>query len=318
MHKTSGFFSFSLICLFSLSAMPVTAYAATSSKCPGEDGYTFTNYRGHATRNPTNGGFVSNSAFVEDSAYIAPTAAVCNSASVLKSARVYGSAIIRDNARFYGIARVSGTAFVGGEAKVSDHAQVSGEAIVEGVTWVRGYTKVNSGLITEGTKKSVKPQSVINAEKRAAAAAAARAVAEKKQQQTRALKAEAKTKIKELARRLSHGDYYWKNFRRQTKRTYSWSVDRADGNSCKIVMDVRSVERGLRSGSIINDDDETLYYDIGGHWLSSKNTSYEGNSYCLETGRSSNTHEFCYSSVSNRDAVLALNNDIKRNYCKLF
>jgi hypothetical protein len=87
-----------VICLFSLSLVSITTYAATSSKCPGEDSYNFTNYRGYATRNPTNGGVVSNSAFVHETAYIAPTAAVCNSASVLKYARIYGKAIISDEA----------------------------------------------------------------------------------------------------------------------------------------------------------------------------------------------------------------------------
>jgi hypothetical protein len=88
MDKKPFFYGLSVICLFSLSIMSITTYAATSSKCPGEDGYNFTNYRSHATRNPTNGGVVSNSAFVDETAYIAPTAAVCNSASVLKYARI--------------------------------------------------------------------------------------------------------------------------------------------------------------------------------------------------------------------------------------
>lgn len=320
MRKFCVCFSFSIIYILSFFAMPMSAHAATSSKCPGEEGYIFTNYRGHATRNPTNGGFVSDSAFVEDSAYIAPTAAVCNSASVLKYARVYGSAIVRDEAeitdkaRVYGNARVSGTAFVGGTAKVSDHAQVSGEAIVQGVTWVRGYTKVSSGVIAEGTKKSAKPQSVINAEKQAAAAETARLAAEREREQQRALKAEAKQAVKEFASMLGEGDYYYKNFKRQAKTTISWSVDRADGNSCKIVMNENAVETGLRSGKVVNRNDNTLYFDISSQSLYSANRDYEGGGYCLETR---DRDEFCYRSARDRRAVEDRKALIKNKYCKL-
>ncbi|MCP3981405.1 MAG: hypothetical protein GY716_19065 [bacterium] len=147
--------------------MPTVAEAATSFRCPGEEGYLYTNYR---NRNPQSGGFVSHSAFVEDSVFIAPTAAVCGSASVLDSARVYGTAVVMDeaevsgDARVYGSAQVSGTAVISGKAKVSDHARISGTAIVEGRAWFRGYKAIATGVFAEGTHSAEKPQSVIQAE----------------------------------------------------------------------------------------------------------------------------------------------------------
>lgn len=169
--------------LLGSGAFSFSVSAATSAKCPGEQGYIFTNDRN--SRNPRAGGFVSNSAFVDDSVFIAPTAAVCGSASVLRYARVYGKAVVggeaevTDKARVYGNARVYGTAYIGGEAKVSDHARVFGEAIVEGRAWIRGYAKLSSGHYTEGTKKPAQSQASIDAERRKAKAKADKAAKEK-------------------------------------------------------------------------------------------------------------------------------------------
>jgi carbonic anhydrase/acetyltransferase-like protein (isoleucine patch superfamily) len=288
MHKTSGFFSFSLICLFSLSAMPVTAYAATSSKCPGEDGYIFTNHRGHATKNPTNGGFVSHSAYVEDSAYIAPTAAVCNSASVLKYARIYGKAIvsdeaeITDKARVYGNARVSGTAFVGGEAKVSDHAQVSGEAIVEGVTWVRGYTKVNSGLITKGTISAKKTQALIMAE-----AAAAREYA-----------------LDAIVNMMTEGgdfefqeknDGYWDDEWVRNKITKTSDV-------CILAIHQSYSYKRDTTGEVIFDNPTIKHYQSGSEFKTTKE-------YCVYKST-------CFYSRSDAERLLNMMETYQNNYCK--
>lgn len=200
-------------CLLSLAAIPFSAAAATSAKCPGEEGYIYTNDRN--SRNPRAGGFVSHSAFVDDGVFIAPTAAVCGSASVLRYARVYGNAIVggeaevTDKARVYGNALVDGTAYVGGEAKVSDHAHVSGEAIVEGMAWIRGYAKISAGHYSEGTKKPAKSQQTINAENRKAAEARARAA---KAEQDRKAQAEREAKEK---RAQCERDWYSKKERLQ-------------------------------------------------------------------------------------------------------
>ena len=138
-----------------IATFPSTTYAETSSKCPGETGYIYTNDR--KSENPRTGGFVSNSANVEDTVTIAPTAAVCGSASIMESARIYGTAIISDEAevsgkaRVYGNAKVSGTAQIAGNAKVSGNAKISGDAIIEGVASIRGYKKISSGHFIEGT-----------------------------------------------------------------------------------------------------------------------------------------------------------------------
>jgi carbonic anhydrase/acetyltransferase-like protein (isoleucine patch superfamily) len=325
MRIKSIIFSLLTLSLSNFLASPTLAFATTSAKCPGESGYMFTNYRGHATRNPTKGGFVSNSAFVDDSAYIAPTAAVCNSASVLKYARIYGTAVISgeaevtDKARVFGNARVSGTAFVGGEAKVSDHAQVTGEAIVEGVTWVRGYTKVSSGHVTEGTKKNVKPQSVIKAEKLAAAQEAKRLAAEKERTRIANLKQKAKDSIKDISKLLRQGDYSARNDRRQTETTYSWSVSETYVNDCKIEMKRSSTERGQRSGKKIGKS-YTKYFTIS---LKSYNfsvqdeSSYEINpTYCIHN-QYRDRYSFCFSSYNKRNELLDKMKYHSNNYCRL-
>ncbi|MBL4711359.1 MAG: hypothetical protein JKX75_02460, partial [Gammaproteobacteria bacterium] len=216
------------LALLLISNTPVSVYASTSSLCPAENGYFYTNDK--STRNPRKGGFVSDSAFVGDGVFIAPTAAVCGSASVLKSARIYGKAVVSDEAevtdkaRVYGNARVFGTAYIGGEAKVSDHAQVSGDAIVEGIAWIRGYTKLSVGHYTEGTKKSIKPQSLVDAERGAnEKQQKVKLAAEKKQRSSDSLRG--------IGRMLEQGSYNTKNSRRGNTHDISWSLESISGCS---------------------------------------------------------------------------------------
>jgi len=142
--------------LLLISFIPSLIFAGTSSsKCPGETGYFYTNNK--SKRNPRKGGFVSDSANVSDFVFIARTAAVCGSSSVLKSARVYGNAIIKDeaeitdHARVYGNAIVKDEALIGGNATVSGHAIISKAAIIRGNAKVKGYKKISKGILTKGT-----------------------------------------------------------------------------------------------------------------------------------------------------------------------
>ncbi|MFT6068124.1 MAG: carbonic anhydrase/acetyltransferase-like protein (isoleucine patch superfamily) [Bacteriovoracaceae bacterium] len=158
---------FRLILIIAL--LPGILKAETSPKCPGQQGYYYTNDK--SKRNPRKGGFVSNSANVGDYVFIAPTAAVCGSSSVLKFSRVYGNAIIKDEAevtekaRVYGNAVVSGEAQIAGEAKVSGNAQISGSAVIKGSAWAKGYVKISSGTITQGRHSAPKPKAVAAREK---------------------------------------------------------------------------------------------------------------------------------------------------------
>lgn len=99
--------------LIFLSSMAFSALAATSTKCPGEQGYRYTNDR---DRNPTPGGFVSNGAHVSEDSFVAPTAAVCGSAMVTGS-RVLGVSVVKGNA-FVENSVLMGNAIIGGDAHV--------------------------------------------------------------------------------------------------------------------------------------------------------------------------------------------------------
>lgn len=154
--------------LLFIALIPSITFAVTSPKCPGQDGYHYTNDK--SKRNPRKGGFVSNGANVGDYVFIAPTAAVCDSASVLKFARVYGNAVVKgeaevtDKARVYGNALVHGEAFIGGEAKVSGHAQITGSAVIKGNTWAKGYVLIFKGTKKTGTFTTPKPKWVAKKE----------------------------------------------------------------------------------------------------------------------------------------------------------
>lgn len=141
----------SILNTFVLSSLSVflaaeAVLAATSSRCPGEEGYFYVNYR---HRNPTNGGFVSHNAYVDDTdnIFIAPTAAICGSSHISDRAKVYGTAII-DNASIsgraevFGDARVSDGAEVTDEAKISENAEVSGSVRISGRAVVSGSARV--------------------------------------------------------------------------------------------------------------------------------------------------------------------------------
>ena len=140
----------STLCLISSGA----ALATTSSKCPGEQGYTFTNNR---DKNPTRGGFIGNGAYVSESAFIAPTAAVCESATVEAGVRVMGNAIVKGEAIVEGSVRIMGDAIVGGTA------YITGER--SNPTLIRGYARIFSGEITSGRHgNNSKPEDVLKKE----------------------------------------------------------------------------------------------------------------------------------------------------------
>lgn len=117
--------------------MTYATFAATSSNCPGEEGYYFTNYK---HRNPTQGGFVSNKADVQDTddtMFVGPEAAVCGSSRVSGSARIFGDAVInnatvKDNAEISENARIEDGATIAGHAKINGNASVSGSVEVAG------------------------------------------------------------------------------------------------------------------------------------------------------------------------------------------
>lgn len=316
-----------VIVFLSLITLTPSSLAVTSAACPGEKGYLFTNYRSHATRNPTKGGFVSDSALVEDSAYIAPTAAVCGSASVLEHARIYGKAVISgeaevtNKARVFGNARVFGTAYIGGEAKVSDHAQVSGDAVVEGVAWVRGYAEINRGVITEGIKKAVKPQSVIEAEKRAAEQAAIRKAEEKKHLQLIALKDKANASMKSIAGLLRTGDYKSKNYNRRVVTAYEWSVSDTHPRHCTIEMNLDSSQKGMTDGRSLNRD-RSSYHTINlnnySFKVNNEDSTYVSPTYCMHNQGYNNSYSFCFSSWSKREEVLKKMKYHSDNYCRLW
>jgi len=215
--------------ILAFAGSPLLSYAATSSKCPGESGYIYTNDK--SKRNPREGGFVSDSANVSDHVFIAPTAAVCGSASVLKFARIYGNAVVSDEAevtekaRVFGNARVSGTALIGGEAKISDHAHISGETIVEGSAWMRGYFKASSGHFTKGTYKAKKSAKQTAKEKAILDAANAKLA----QEQAKQL-AEKKHKAK-MKREKCERDFHAK--RKRLERENKKAADACIVKNCK-------------------------------------------------------------------------------------
>jgi len=305
---------------FSSMLFSTPSWSDTSALCPGETGYLYTNYR--STRNPRVGGFVSDSAYVGDYVFIAPTAAVCGSSSVLKSARIYGSAVVSgeaevtDNARVYGKAKVYGTAYIGGDAKVSDNAQVFGDAVVDGKAWIRGYTKISAGTVSKGAKKSAKPQSVIDQEKRQAAAAAAKQAKANERARLARFKVDGKASLKAVGKLLSRGSYKATNDRRQTVTSYTWTVSELSSDNCKIEMRERSTERGKNSGKKIGKSSSD-YKSI-----SMKYPNLRGQNYSYSDGieprtclSNRNEHTFCYSSHSKRSKVVDAINMHTRKYC---
>lgn len=132
--------------LFSLW-ITTQAMAATDPRCPGEEGYFFTNYR---LRNPTKGGFVSNEAYINDSdamIFIGPEVAICGSSDISDKAKIYGKALVRastisGNARIYGNAKISKGAEIFGNARVYGAANLRGSVIVCGDAIVAERAKI--------------------------------------------------------------------------------------------------------------------------------------------------------------------------------
>ncbi len=108
----------------------VSAFSASSSKCPGEDGYFYTNYR--TTNNPQEGGFVSYTATIDDNheIVIGKMAAVCENAIILDQAKINGSAIIRGDAQISGKAIISGDVIIEGDVTVSGSSVIRGKGIL--------------------------------------------------------------------------------------------------------------------------------------------------------------------------------------------
>jgi len=113
--------------MFILGMSTLNAYSATSEKCPGEEGYYYTNYR--HTNNPTAGGFVSYSATIQDSStiVIGKLANVCGNAIILNSANIGGTAIVR------GDAEVSGSSIITGSVILEGSVKVGGKSVIKGI-----------------------------------------------------------------------------------------------------------------------------------------------------------------------------------------
>ncbi len=132
-----------------------SVFAATSSNCPGESGYYFTNDR---ETNPRRGGFVSDSAYVSEAAFIAPTTSICGSATIESNVRVMGKAIVKGEAYISGHVRITGNAIIGGTAEISGEYKKT--------TVIQGYARIFEGFITSGRHGSnQKPKALLNKEK---------------------------------------------------------------------------------------------------------------------------------------------------------
>lgn len=114
----------STLSLFAILSTP--AMADTSSKCPGEEGYYYKNYR--STNNPQDGGFVAYTATVEDNQriVIGRMAAVCGNAIILDNANIGGNALVRGNAE------VSGGSIVTGDVILEGNVSVGGRSVIKG------------------------------------------------------------------------------------------------------------------------------------------------------------------------------------------
>lgn len=120
--------------------------AETSSSCPGEEGFYFTNYK---RRNPTLGGFVSYQASVDDTEelFIARTAAVCGGSNIQGSPKIFGTSVIRNakvsgNAEINGSAKVENGAEVTDEARITENARITGSVRVSGKAYVGGNAAI--------------------------------------------------------------------------------------------------------------------------------------------------------------------------------
>jgi hypothetical protein len=186
--------------------------------------------------------------------------------------------------------------------------------MIEGIAWIRGYTTVNSGHFTEGTKKTVKPQSVINAENRQAAVEQARLAQAQAQQRKAQLKAEAKVSLKRIGNMLARGDYKVNNYRRSVTYHSSWSIYDLDYDNCRIEMKERTRQIGLKSGDKIGKD-RTQYHTISMRYAAlrgSSDSEYDPQ-HCLWY---SNEYGLCYSSYSDPGTLVDMINAHANKYCR--
>ncbi|MFM2481230.1 hypothetical protein [Celerinatantimonas sp. YJH-8] len=133
--------------LLILMLMTSSTLAATSPKCPGEEGYYFTNDR--HSKNPSQGGFVSHDADVTDNIWVGRNAAICGFASVTNAARILGRALVCGDAQVHG-----------SHVRITGYAKVCGTAEVDGSkedVIIKGYYSANSGLYNKGTYTKEKP-----------------------------------------------------------------------------------------------------------------------------------------------------------------
>jgi carbonic anhydrase/acetyltransferase-like protein (isoleucine patch superfamily) len=135
--------------IFSLILFTATpSFAETSSRCQGEEGYYFVNYK---HRNPTKGGFISNNADVQDTddlMFIGPNVTICGSSRISGRARIFGSAEI-DNSSVSDRAEISENAVIKNGAVIQENAKIRGNAVISGAVVVKG-----EALVTENARIS--------------------------------------------------------------------------------------------------------------------------------------------------------------------
>ena len=130
-----------------------TIFAETSDKCPGEEGYYYTNYR--HTNNPQNGGFVSYTATIEDNTriVIGKMAAVCGNAIILGSPNISGNVIVRGNAE------VSDSSIITGDVILE------GDVVVKGKSIIKGRGTLSTGVFEDARHEVTPPAKILLAEK---------------------------------------------------------------------------------------------------------------------------------------------------------
>ncbi|MCK5882378.1 MAG: hypothetical protein KAG61_01720 [Bacteriovoracaceae bacterium] len=114
-----------------------SAWAVTSSQCPGEEGYTYTNSRN--SNSPSTGGFISYDADITDDIWLGRNAAICGFSSVTDGARVTGRAVICGDALVHG-----------NKVRITGHSRVCGNAEVTGTAVLSGYISITSGFYSAG------------------------------------------------------------------------------------------------------------------------------------------------------------------------
>ncbi|OHU88030.1 hypothetical protein BET10_11710 [Pseudoalteromonas amylolytica] len=190
--------------------------AATSSSCPNEEGYFYTNDRD--TRNPSQGGFVSHDADISDNIWLGKNAAICGFATVSNRARITGRAIVCGDA-----------VVTGSKARVTGHAKVCGNARIDGSkrdVVMKGYFEAYSGLFDAGVHSADK----------------------------KANKKTNKEHISEFINSVNNFSSTVYLFAGETKRMISQSSFQAYQDnikdSCEIVLSEISTNKALRDGKV--------------------------------------------------------------------